>query len=235
MEMWNPRKVSNALIITAEEDTTTITMDGIFVDDGTRQFFEMFLGESNYISYAAFKRELESINTSRIHLDINSPGGDASEAAAIRSSLQKLQSNGGVQISATVDGLAASAATFVLLAADDISVGDLSTIMIHPPSSFAMGSTRDFKAIAEGLEKFENAMVEMYANKLTVSAETVREWFNEYGQQGKIFVGEEAVEIGFADRVISSKTSGDQNITESRNTSRIMAQRFIALKAAMKK
>lgn len=79
------------------------------------------------VSAADFCRELAAISAKKIVLRINSPGGDVFEARAMMTALREK----GAEIVAKIDGLAASAATALALAADRVEIADGGFYMIH--------------------------------------------------------------------------------------------------------
>ena len=86
-------------------------------------------------SAAAFASELKSITAPAIDLHINSPGGMVFEATAIYTALKRHPSTVDVHI----DGLAASAASFVAMAGDSVSIEKPAKMMIHDARGVVIG------------------------------------------------------------------------------------------------
>ena len=93
-----------------------------------------------------------------INLFINSPGGSVFTASGIIAILQRAQEKG-VIINAYIDGIAASAASFLAMAADNIYVYDTSILMIHRAISAVYGNADDFYETIDILEKLENSII----------------------------------------------------------------------------
>ncbi|WP_253449254.1 ClpP-like prohead protease/major capsid protein fusion protein [Halomonas sp. Y3] len=134
-----------------------------------------------------------------VTVHINSPGGSVTDALAIYDALRSHKG----KVTARVDGLAASAATLVMLAADEIEMAKHSLLMVHNPWTAAMGDAGEMRKVAESLDKHAAEMVTLYAERTgqergkieaIMGAET---WFN----------AEEAVAAGFAHRVDDSDSS----------------------------
>lgn len=122
-----------------------------------------------------FKEQLDSIgNVQKLNLYINSPGGDVFTASTMISMLQRVKDKGTI-INAYVDGLSASAASFLMMVADNVNLYKNSTVMVHKPMSFAMGNANDMQKKIDALNKIEESvMMPMYMNKSKVSEEEIK-------------------------------------------------------------
>lgn len=125
-----------------------------------------------------FKKELDEIgNVSLINLYVNSPGGDVFVTSTIISMLRRLKDKG-TKIEVFVDALAASAASFLIMIADNIHIYQNSMIMVHKPMAFGYGNSTDLQKIIDELEQVENStMLPMYMNKAKegVTEEQIKE------------------------------------------------------------
>lgn len=110
---------------------------------------------------------LRSIGNRDVKVNVNSPGGDFFEGVAIYNLLRMHQAKVTVQ----VVGLAASAASVIAMAGDEILMGDGAFLMIHNAWAVAMGNRHDMKAAAETLEPFDAAMAALYADRAGISVE----------------------------------------------------------------
>ncbi|QDP49427.1 MAG: putative capsid assembly protease C [Prokaryotic dsDNA virus sp.] len=114
--------------------------------------------------------ELGSIGSKTpINLRINSAGGDVFEGIAIYNSLKKHEGN----ISVEIEGLAASMASIIMLAGDNISASENSLIMIHNPSIGIQGEAKDLNKKAELLDKIKTQMVGIYTSKTGMNEKEV--------------------------------------------------------------
>ncbi|HIU23270.1 MAG TPA: Clp protease ClpP [Candidatus Fimihabitans intestinipullorum] len=127
-----------------------------------------------------FKKELDDIgNVQKINLYINSPGGDVFTASTMISMLQR-KKDAGAHIDAYVDGLSASAASFLMMVADNLYLYKNSTVMVHKPMSWAVGNAIDMQKTIDALNKIEeNVMLPMYMNKSKVSEDEIRSLIND--------------------------------------------------------
>lgn len=128
---------------------------------------------------------------------INSRGGDVFEGVAI---LNALRGYGG-HVTTIVDGLAASAASFIAMAGAEIVMNRNSEMMIHNGHTLAIGGADDMRKMADNLERVNANIASIYAERAggdpadwraLMAAET---WFT----------ADEAVEAGLADRVEAIK------------------------------
>ena len=127
------------------------------------------------VSLMDFKRELDSVgNIQTLNIYINSPGGDVFTASTMISMLER-QKNKGTTINAYVDGLSASAASFLMFVADNVYLYKNSTVMVHKPMSIAIGNANDMQKTIDALNKIEDSvMLPMYMNKAKVSEEEIK-------------------------------------------------------------
>ncbi len=147
------------------------------------------------ITAKQFSEEMKKIDSSvkEISVRINSPGGDVFDGISIYNRLKQHPAKKTVYI----DGLAASIASIIALAGDEIVMGDGALYMIHLPWSVAMGNRNDFENTINRLMDVEEQMVGIYAKKTGMDRSEIRSmleketWLN----------SSEAVEMGFATTV----------------------------------
>ena len=139
--------------------------------------------------------ELEKQGISDFNIYINSPGGSVFASSTIVSLLKRFKQNTNAKIHGFIDGLCASAATYLLMVADDINVYQNSILMIHKPLTFSFGNANDLQKDIDTLNTIENnMMIPMYLNKAKVSEEEIKNlineetWFNG-NEKDKMFIG----------------------------------------------
>lgn len=108
-----------------------------------------------------FAATLAGIDASSITVRINSPGGDVFDGLAIYNSLKAHPAN----INTVVEGLAASAASFIMLAGDNVTMAENSLVMIHKAWAFGIGNADDMTALAGTLSKIDGQIAGMYSAK----------------------------------------------------------------------
>lgn len=142
-------------------------------------------------------RQLRAIGDRPVEVHVNSPGGDMFEGIAIYNVLREHKQH----VTVKVMGLAASAASIITMAADDVQIGAASFLMIHNCSVFAGGNRHDFAEIAAFLEPFDAAMVELYAQRTGRDAKEIGKWMD-----AETFMsGSTAIDRGFADTMLSAE------------------------------
>lgn len=134
----------------------------------------------------------------QIILRINSPGGEVWEAMAILNLLVAHRAN----VTAVIDGIAASSASFIAAGCDETIASTGSMMMIHSPSSIAWGNAAKMRKQAAFLDKVEDSMIEVY----TAKAGT-KDWKTLLAEETWL-TATEAVELGLADRVDVVKDAG---------------------------
>lgn len=115
----------------------------------------------------AFKAELDSLNgVTDFNIYINSGGGSVFASSAMVSMLKRFRQNTGAKIHAYIDGLCASAATYLAMVADDINIYKNSVMMIHKPMTFSCGNANDLQHDIDTLNTIEkDMMLPMYSDK----------------------------------------------------------------------
>jgi ATP-dependent Clp protease protease subunit len=138
-----------------------------------------------------FVKALAAITAPTIHLRINSPGGSVFGARAIEQAIRGHQST----VIAHVDGYAASAASFLMLAADQVEIAPGGMVMIHKAWAFGYGNANDLVELAALLKKIDSTLVTTYVQRTKQSADQIAQWM----AAETWFTAEEAVAAGFAD------------------------------------
>jgi ATP-dependent Clp protease protease subunit len=139
-----------------------------------------------------FVRQLASM-TGPVSLRINSPGGEVFAARAMQQAMVEY----GDEITVHVDGLAASAATFLAVSGTRCIMAPGAFLMIHNAATLAMGTAADMRQVANVLEKVDGSIAATYAAKAGQDAAsfatlmTAETWLT----------AEEAVELGLADEI----------------------------------
>lgn len=128
-----------------------------------------------------------------IHLRINSPGGDVFDARAIATAIAQHPS----KVVAHVDGVAASAATYIAVAAAEVEMAQGAFFMVHRAWTLAMGNSGDMREAADLLDKIDGTLVRDYARKTGKPVAEIEAWM----EAETWFGADEALEAGFVDRV----------------------------------
>ena len=139
-----------------------------------------------------------------VDLHINSGGGDIFEGVAIYTALGSY-SRGTVR--SYIDGIAASAASFVALAGSEVIVEAPATMMIHDGWGFTIGNEQDHLDAAGVLGKLSGTIAEMYAKKAGGTAE---EWRTKMRAE-TWYTAAEAVADGLADRIAGQDAAAPAN------------------------
>lgn len=145
------------------------------------------------IEAAEFVRELAALDVDEIQLRVNSPGGSVYDGVSIMNALRRHPA----RVIATVDGLAASAASFLIQAADEVVMGHGTELMIHDAWGVCIGNANAMDRTRQDLDRLSNTIAGIYAERAGGEVSTWRDamlaetWYT----------AEEAVTAGLADRV----------------------------------
>jgi ATP-dependent Clp endopeptidase proteolytic subunit ClpP len=147
------------------------------------------------VSAKEFAQALDELpsNITEIRLHINSPGGDVFDGVAIVNALRSHPA----RVVAVVDGLAASAASFIATSADETIMSPNSELMIHDAWGLCVGNAAEMIAMAEMLDHISVNIATMYADK---AGGTVDEW-RAAMEKESWYSADEAVAAGLADSV----------------------------------
>jgi ATP-dependent protease ClpP protease subunit len=144
-----------------------------------------------------FAKDLREIKASRIELHINSPGGFAFDGVTMYNALRDHDAF----VAVTVDGMAASAASIIAMAGDEVTMNRASEMMVHDASGLCYGQARDMEEMREFLDGISDDIAAIYADR---AGGTKAEW-REIMHGETWFSAQEAVDAGLADRIVELK------------------------------
>ena len=171
-------------------------------EDGERTlYFDGYIAEESWfdddITPKKFKAELME-SDGDISVWINSPGGDVFAASQIYNMLKEYKG----KVTVKVDGLAASAASVIAMAGDEILMSPVAMLMIHNPSTLIWGEEADMVKAKEMLAEVKESIVNAYELKTSISRNKISKMMDmETWMSAK-----KAVELGFADKVLYEDT-----------------------------
>ncbi|HEY9315796.1 head maturation protease, ClpP-related [Williamsia sp.] len=162
-------------------------------DGPTELFIYDVIDEWFGVSAEMLARDLAALDTTEITVRINSPGGNVFEGIAILNALRGHKA----KITTVIDGLAASAASFIAMAGDEIVMGRNSEMMIHDASGICIGNAKEMADMTTNLERVSANIASIYAER---TGGTEDEWRAAMLAE-TWYSADEAVAAGLADRV----------------------------------
>lgn len=175
-------------------------------DDGTVATIRMYGPIDSYggwwgISAGDVSDVLDNLpdSVTQIILRINSPGGEVWEAMSILNMFRAHTAS----VTAVVDGIAASAGSFLAVGCDETVMSPGSQMMIHSPLTWDYGNAADLRKTAEVLDSVEESIITIYRDKAGESA------WGELLAAETWYTAQEAVAAGLADRVAVVKDAGE--------------------------
>lgn len=164
---------------------------------------------------------LRSIGGRPVTVNVNSPGGDMFEGLAIYNLLRDHPQ----KVTVNVLGIAASAASVIAMAGDDVRIGRGAFLMIHNAWVIAGGNRHDMREVADWLEPFDEAMADIYAARTGLSVKEVAKLMD----AETYLSGKTSIEKGFADEYMD----GDQLTVDPKdaNALALRAERRLELLA----
>lgn len=172
----------------------------------TSQTSEMFIyGDiSKYeISADMVAKALRSVDEKVQNLDVRifSGGGDVFQGIAIYNLIKQAPQ----KVTVHIDGLAGSIASIIMLAGDEVVIGEGSQVFIHKPFAYAVGNSLELMDLIDQLDRIENEMVRIYKNKMDLPESQIvnmlskETWFN----------AQEALDFGIVDRQVEASAHMD--------------------------
>jgi ATP-dependent protease ClpP protease subunit len=147
-----------------------------------------------------FAKELADVTAKSIDLRISSAGGEVFDGLAIYAALQRHPA----KVTVHIDGLAASIASVIAMAGDDIVIDRYAQMMIHEAHAIACGSTKDMTAMASLLNEYSDNIAAIYASR---AGGDTTQW-RERMKAETWFSAAEAVKAGLADRMAEAMVRG---------------------------
>lgn len=215
LEVWNPnlRVAVGTETMADEDDANSIsifdTIGGGFFSEG--------------VTAKRIDAALRRIGNNDVVVNINSPGGIMFEGFTIYNLLKNHRGS----VTVNVLGIAASAASVIAMAGDEIVMNTGSQMMIHNPAACICGDYRDFAEASQTLQGFRDSAIEIYAAQTSMSDAALRKLMDR-----ETFMGsKEAVDKGFATTTQDIKTreaeTGATNFVSDR--SKLMGTLKVAL------
>ncbi|HOF02421.1 MAG TPA: Clp protease ClpP [Atribacterota bacterium] len=163
-------------------------------------YLEGYIAESSWfdddVTPKQFKTELygSGQEAGDIIVKIHSPGGDCFAAAQIYNMLMEYPG----KVSIHVDGLAASAASVIAMAGDEVCVSPLSVIMVHNPAMFIAGEAADLQVGINLLSEVKESIINAYQNKTGLTRTKISHMMDAETWMS----AHKAIELKFADRIL---------------------------------
>lgn len=158
--------------------TAGILIEGVIGDD---------------VTPAAVRDALAAAGDAPLLVTINSPGGNVFDGFAIMAQLERHPG----YVTVRVEGLAASAASYIAMAADRVVMPEASMMMIHNASGMAIGTRDTMRATAETLERVDGLMASIYEARTNLPRERIEAMMTAETEM----TAAEAVALGFADEI----------------------------------
>lgn len=148
------------------------------------------------ISAEGFTRQLLAMDGD-VSVRIDSPGGDVFGGRAIAQAIREYDG----KVTCHIDGLAASAASYIAISGDHVVAAPGAFMMIHRAWTLMIGNSADFRAEADLLDKIDVSIAASYAAK--AGGDT--DWIAMMDKESW-FTGDEALALGLIDEVLSEQS-----------------------------
>jgi ATP-dependent Clp protease protease subunit len=170
-------------------------------------------------SAAALNEAFKAAGGVDVHLHINSPGGDVFEARAMAQAVVNYSG----QVAVHIDGLAASAATYLALSGNTLSMTEGGMLMVHESWTLAYGNKGELRKTADLLAQIDQTIVADYAKRTGKPVAEVTAWV----EAETWFLAAQALELGFIDSIDpNTKREADANANTNANAKAASAARW---------
>jgi ATP-dependent protease ClpP protease subunit len=190
----DPRQARERFAALAQQNTPTWNLDsagGV----GSLHIYGAIGGFWGDVDAAQLVPAIRDLDVATLEVYINSPGGDVWDGIAIRNALRQSSAH----VVTHVDGIAASAASFIACAGDEVVMGENAQLMIHDAWTIMLGNAEDMRETANLLDMISENIASMYAAK---AGGEVADW-RALMKAETWYGAQEAVDAGLADRLDS--------------------------------
>ena len=166
-------------------------------ENGRVLYLDGYIAEESWfdddITPKQFKAELDGAD-GNLTIFLNSPGGDVFAASQIYTMLKEYPG----RVTVKIEGIAASAASVIAMAAEEVLMSPVAMMMIHNPATVVFGEVADLQSGIAMLSEVKESIMNAYQQKTGLSRTKISHmmdaetWFN----------AKKAVELGFADKVL---------------------------------
>ena len=172
-----------------------------------------------------FRKALKGVKNVTVH--INSPGGDVMAGAEIYSALREHSLNGKGRVKVIITALAASAASVVAMAGDEIQISPVAYMMIHNPWTWAVGDAKELRKAAKTLDVISEGLVNAYERRTGKTRDELMQLLD-----GETYMSAQTcVDEGFADGILYGEApAGDDG---QRKTTAMMQAKNYGRQAVM--
>lgn len=176
--------------------------------------------EGDYIYPKKVRDMVNEADDKDIELHINSKGGQVFASVPIHNFLKQADN----KVVVYVDGLAASGASIIAMAGDEVIMPDNTNLMIHQARGGVFGTAEDMLEFAENLEKIDESVINSYASRFKGTKAELKKLISDETW----LTAEEAVTLGLADKVLDEKESDGekQNIENNINIKANLLDKF---------
>ena len=171
--------------------------DWVKNEDGRTLYFDGYIAQDSWfdddITPKKFKGELTSLSGD-IAVWLNSPGGDVFAASQIYTMLKEYEG----KVTVKIDGIAASAASVIAMAGDEIVMSPVAMMMIHNPATVVFGEAADLASGIKMLSEVKESIINAYEQRTGLPRSKISSMMD----AETWFSAQKAVELGFADKIL---------------------------------
>lgn len=204
--------------------------NGVLQIDGVLEVEHDWWGPSGQVIARNIRQRIERVKDLTVY--INSPGGDVMAGAEIYTALREHSEKGLGRVTVKVTGLAASAASIVAMAGDEILMAPVAYMMIHNPWTVAAGNAKELRKQADVLDVISEGLINAYERRTGKSRDELMQLLD-----GETYMSAQTcINEGFADGMmwevpekpdpLNDRTRPATAMMQSRNYGRqaVMAQ-----------
>lgn len=197
--------------VSNQNDEAVIDIDGFI---GSDPFMEFMTGKKSPNTVESLKEQLRAIDSDKIIVNINSPGGSFNDGIVIMDLLKAKRA----EVVTNLYGLSASAATIIWQAGDKRRISKNGFSLIHRVMGGLLGyfNSPSLLSMAADLEPLDGRLIDIYAERSTSTRDEIIELMDEGEGYGRFINAQSAVDMGLADEVFDASEE-DENVDRMNN------------------
>lgn len=207
IENYQPMKVN----VRNQDDTAVIDIDGFI---GSDPFMEFMTGEKSPNTVESLKEKLRAIDSDKIIVNINSPGGSFNHGLVIMDLLKAKKA----EVITNLYGLSASAATVIWQGGDTRRISKNGFSLIHRVMGGLLGyfNSPSLLSMATDLEPLDERLIDIYAERSTSTRQEIIDLMDEGEGYGRFIDAQTALNMGLADEIFDASDE-DENVDRMNN------------------
>lgn len=204
-------KIKPKVEMVANDESVDLYLYGDIVEEVPTDWYSGEPLEGEFIYPEKVRNVFDEIGEEKtVNLHLNSGGGDVYASVSISNFIRERKN----PVNIYIDAIAASGASIIAMAADNLYMYPNSMMMIHRAAAMAYGNTDDFAKISADLKKFDEVVCASYLNRFKGTEEELTALIKEE----TYFTAKECLAVGLADEIVDNPYKEEKATVENKQT-----------------